>query len=86
MATRSRSKRNKRKEQQAAAVANQSTPLTYEQAKQIVNQHGIDAAKVTFGDHARMNNPRLSEAVTVVNMEEALAEMIGAGWIQVEGA
>ena len=85
MAIRKRSRKIKRKEQRAAQAANQATPLTYTQAKWICSKHNVDPATVTFGDHAQITDPRLSEAITVVNMEEAHNEMIGDGIIEAEG-
>ena len=85
MAIRKRSRKIKRKEQRAAKEANATTPLTYTQAKWICAKHNVDRATVTLGEHANIADPRLSEAVTVVNMEEALNEIIEDGIIEAEG-
>ena len=85
MAIRKRSRKIKRKEQRAAQAANATTPLTYTQAKWICAKHNVDPATVTLGEQANQTNARLREAITVVNAEEVLNEMISDGIIEAEG-
>ena len=82
MAIRKRSRKNRRKEQRAAQAAANQTPLTYTQAQWILNKHGIDPNTVTLYEGAQITDPRVREALHVVNFEDVHNELLANGIIE----